>query len=79
MCLIRIPWSLMSLNKENIYIYIYCCLNSLWLSKVYVTQSFKNNVIDIGYFTKKYTNYWYSEWLLINENVILMMGLDENQ
>ena len=57
MCLIRIPLSLMSLNKEkkkNIYIYIYCCLKSLWFSKVYVTQSFKNNTIDINYFTNFY-------------------------
>ena len=28
---------------------------------------------------KNLQNCWYSEWLLINENVILMVGLDENQ
>ena len=26
-----------------------------------------------------FTNDWYGEWLLINEKVILMVGLDENQ
>ena len=28
---------------------------------------------------KKITNDWCSEWLLVNEKVILIMGLDENQ
>ena len=39
----------------------------------------KNNTRNTNYFTKNFTNYWYDEWLLVNENVILMMGLDENQ
>ena len=28
---------------------------------------------------KKITNFWCSEWLLVIEKVMLMMGLDENQ
>ena len=35
----------------------------------------KNNARDTIFFT----NCWYGEWLLVNENVILMMGLDKNQ
>ena len=27
---------------------------------------------------KNFTNYWCDEWLLVNKNVILMVGLDEN-
>ena len=25
-----------------------------------------------------FTNCWYDEWLLVNERVMLMIGLDEN-
>ena len=39
----------------------------------------RNNTRDTNYFIKKCTNYWCGEWLLINEKVILMVGLDENQ
>ena len=34
-----------------------------------------NNTRDTNYFS----NYWCDEWLLVNEKMILMMGLDENQ
>ena len=37
-----------------------------------------NNVRDINFFTKNFTNYWYSEWLLVNENIILIVSLDKN-
>ena len=36
-----------------------------------------NNIKDTNYFTKKITNCWYDDWLLINEKVILMVGLDK--
>ena len=36
-----------------------------------------NNARDTNYFTKKITNCWYDDWLLINEKVILMVGLDK--
>ena len=38
----------------------------------------KNNVRDTNYFTKKFTNCWCGEWLLVNEKVILTVDLDEN-
>ena len=38
-----------------------------------------NNIRNINYFTKKFINYWYDDWLLVNEKVILMVSLDENQ
>ena len=38
-----------------------------------------NNVRDINYFTKKFTNSWCDEWLLENEKVILMVSSNENQ
>ena len=38
-----------------------------------------NNAKDTNYFTNFFTNCWYDEWLLVNEKVILMVGLDENQ
>ena len=41
--------------------------------------SLKNNVRDINYFTKNFTNCWCGEWLLVNEKVILIVDLDENQ
>ena len=37
-----------------------------------------NNARDTNYFTKKFTNCWCGQWLLVNEKVILIMGLDEN-
>ena len=49
-----------------------------WYSIFYIFVKM-NNIRDINYFTKKFTNYWYCDWLLINEKVILMMSLDENQ
>ena len=27
---------------------------------------------------KKFTNYWYGEWLLVNKKIILIVGLNEN-
>ena len=42
-------------------------------------QKLYNNASDTNYFTKKFTNYWCEKWLLVNEKVILMVGLDENQ
>ena len=50
------------------------------LSKKYA--KFKHstfNARDTNYFTKIFTNCWCSEWLLVNEKVILIIGLDENQ
>ena len=38
-----------------------------------------NNSRDTKYFTKFFINCWCGEWLLINEKVILMVGLNENQ
>ena len=38
-----------------------------------------NNDRDRNYFTKNFTNYWCGEWLLVNEKMILMVGLNENQ
>ena len=38
-----------------------------------------NNAIDTNYFTNFFINYWWGEWLLVDEKVILIMGLDENQ
>ena len=32
-----------------------------------------------AFLQKKFTNGWYSEWLLVNEKVTLMVDLDENQ
>ena len=32
-----------------------------------------------AFLQKKFTNCWYSEWLLVNEKMMLMVGLDENQ
>ena len=29
--------------------------------------------------TNFFINYWYNEWLLVNEKVILMVGLDERE
>ena len=43
------------------------------------THNIKNNAKDTNYFTNFFTNGWYGKWLLINEKVILMVGLDENQ
>ena len=39
------------------------------------TQKSKNNTRDTNFFT----NYWCCEWLLVNEKIILMVGLDKNQ
>ena len=40
---------------------------------------FLNNARDTNYFTKKFTKCLYGKWLLVNENVILMVTLNENQ
>ena len=36
----------------------------------------KNIARNTNYFIKKFTNYWYGEWLLVNKKVILMLNLD---
>ena len=38
-----------------------------------------NNTKDTNFFTKKFTNCWCGELLVVNEKVMLMMGQDENQ
>ena len=38
----------------------------------------KKNTRDTIFFTKFFTNYWCDEELLVNEKMILMVGLDEN-
>ena len=47
--------------------------HELFWQKVY------NNASDTNYFIKKFTNCWCDKWLLVNEKVILMVGLDENK
>ena len=42
-------------------------------------QKSKNNARDTNSFTKFFTNDWRGEWLLVNEKVILVVGLNENQ
>ena len=42
-------------------------------------MAYSNNLRDIDYFINFFTNYWCGGWLLINKNVILMVGLNENQ
>ena len=37
-----------------------------------------NNVKDTNYFIKNFTNCWCGEWLLVNKEVKLIVGLDEN-
>ena len=43
------------------------------------SYSLKSNARDTDFFIKKFANYWFGEWLLVNEKVMLMVGLDENQ
>ena len=40
-----------------------------------IPLSHKNNARDTNYFT----NCWYGKWLLVNEKVILTVGLNKNQ
>ena len=49
-----------------------------WYSILYIFVNM-NNIRDTNYFTKKFTTCWYNDWLLVNEKVILMVGLDKNQ
>ena len=35
-------------------------------------------VRNSNFFINFFTNYWYSEWLLVNEKVMLMVDLDKN-
>ena len=42
-------------------------------------RSSNNNARGIIFFTKYFINYWCGEWLLINEKIILIVGLDENR
>ena len=44
-----------------------------------IQLSHKNNARDTNYFTKNFTNCWYGKWLLVNEKVILTVGLNKNQ
>ena len=37
-----------------------------------------NNTRDTNYYIKFFTKYWCGKWLLVNENVILMVGLDDS-
>ena len=46
-----------------------------WFSIFYIFVNM-NNTKDINYFTNKFINYWCGNWLLINEKLILMVGLD---
>ena len=40
----------------------------------------KRVMLEIQTFLQQiFTNSWSSEWLLVNEKMILMVGLDENQ
>ena len=58
------------------------CIDKNWKLEYWNEKEWyytKNNAKDTNYFTKFFTNYWYGEWLLVNENVILMMSLYENQ
>ena len=36
-----------------------------------------SNARDTNYFTKKFTNYWCDEWLLVNEKMILIVDLND--
>ena len=38
-----------------------------------------NTVRDVNFFTKKLTNCWCDEWLLVNENVILILMKTNNE
>ena len=49
-----------------------------WHSIFYIFVNM-NNTRDTNYFTKKkITSCWCGDWLLVNEKVILMVGLKEN-
>ena len=39
----------------------------------------KENARVINFIIKTFTNCWYSEWLLVNKKVMLLVGSDENQ
>ena len=53
-------------------------VNLLIINKcVYILK--KSNIKDTNFFTKKFTNCCCDTWLLINEKVILTVGLDKNQ
>ena len=43
------------------------------------TDKQKNNARDTIFFTINFTNYWCGDWLLVNEKIMLMVGLDKNQ
>jgi len=50
-----------------------------WKINVNSGLKWKNNARDTNFFTKNFTKCWCSEWLLVNEKMMLMVGLDENQ
>ena len=53
-------------------------VNLLIINKcVYILK--KSNIKHTNFFTKKFTNCCCDAWLLINEKVILTVGLDKNQ
>ena len=58
------PGSLAIDTLSTIYLFFY----------IFVSM---NNIKDTNYFTKKITNCWCDDWLLVNEKVILIVGLDK--
>ena len=44
-----------------------------------ISKWYFHNIRSTNYFTKNFTNCRYSEWLLVNKKVILMVDLDKNQ
>ena len=47
--------------------------------RVIISKWYFHNIRSTNYFTKIFTNGRYSEWLLVNKKVILMVDLDKNQ
>ena len=70
-------FSSVSLGSALFYLFLF--IYFLTTSHELFWQKLYNNASDTNYFTKKFINYWCDKWLLVNEKVILMVGLDENQ
>ena len=49
------------------------------ISTIDMKEMENNNIRDTNYFTQKFTECLCGEWLLVNENMILMVSLNENQ
>ena len=63
----------MDIAKKKLYL-----LNSTFISiKLYFSSL--SNAREIKIFTKNFTNCWYDKWLLVNERMMLMVGINENQ